>query len=337
MTQLITTIILVVLGAALFASLEAAFFTMSLGRAKVLHEKRKPGSRALLKVKERVNRPITTLVILNNATNIVGSIYVGHMVTELYGDTLLGTISAVLTGTIIIFGEIIPKMIGENYSEKMSLTFAAPVLFVTQIFMPLIYTVEFITRGFMKHNRVISEEELTVLSQMGEAEGSIEKDEHEIIQRVFTLNDLSAKDIMTPRTVMEGIEGASRVGSIEHILYNKPYSRYPVFGDSPDEIIGICTSQELLTCLSQDKKDRLVKEVMSPALFVNEKRKVDDLLTFFQRERAHMAIVQDDFGGTAGLVTLEDVLEQLVGEIVDETDEHVDLRVHAKRQRYDKN
>ncbi len=337
MTQLITTIILVVLGAALFASLEAAFFTMSLGRAKVLHEKGKLGSKALLKVKERVNRPITTLVILNNATNIIGSIYVGHMVTELYGDALLGTISAVLTGTIIIFGEIIPKMIGENYSEKMSLTFAAPVLFVTRIFMPLIYTVEFITRGFMKHNRVISEEELTVLSQMGEAEGSIEKDEHEIIQRVFTLNDLSAKDIMTPRTVMEGIEGSSRVGSIEHVLYNKPYSRYPVFGDSPDEIIGICTSQELLTCLSQDKKDRLVKEVMAPALFVNEKRKVDDLLTFFQRERAHMAIVQDDFGGTAGLVTLEDVLEQLVGEIVDETDEHVDLRVHAKRQRYDKN
>lgn len=337
MTQLITTIIIVVLGAALFASLEAAFFTTSLGRAKVLHEKGKFGSNALLKVKEKVNRPITTLVILNNATNIIGSIYVGHMVTELYGDALLGTISAILTATIIIFGEIIPKMIGENYSETLALTFASPVLFVTRIFMPIIYTIEFITKGFMKHNRVISEEELTVLSKMGEAEGSIEKDEHEIIQRVFTLNDLTAKDIMTPRTVMEGLDGDVAVGSIEHILYNKPYSRYPVFGESHDTIIGICTSQELLKALSQGKKNNLVRDYMLSVLFVNEKKKVDDLLSFFQRERAHMAIVQDDFGGTAGLVTLEDVLEQLVGEIVDETDEHVDLRLHAKRQKYDKN
>lgn len=333
MSQLINTIILIVLGSAFLSSLEAAIFTTSVGRAKLLKEKKKRGSDALVKVKEKVNRPITTIVILNNIVNIVGSIYVGYLVTSLYGSQLLGYISAILTVLIIIFGEIIPKMIGQNYSDRIALLFARPVLFVTNIFLPIIYVIEFATKGLMKHNRVISEEELTVLSQIGEAEGSIEKDEQEIIQRVFTLNDLTARDIMTPRIVIEGLDGDATIRSMEHILYNKPFSRYPVFGESRDVVIGICQSKDLLTALSKDNKDDLVRDHMVPALFVNDKRKVDDLLAFFQAQRMHMAIVQDDFGGTAGLVTLEDVLEQLVGEIVDETDEHVDMRIHARKKR----
>ncbi len=303
MSQIISTIIFVVIGAALCACLEAAFFTVSLGRARLLKEQGKRGGTALLAVKEQIHQSIIMLVILNNAVTIAGAIYVGHLATEMYG---------------------------KNYSKSISLTFAPIVFFLTKIFRPITFVIEFMTQKLIKKHRVVSEDELKVLSEIGEAEGSIEHDEKELIKRVFTLNDLTARDIMTPRTVIEALPAGATAREVAVEITHKPYSRYPVFQDSIDTVVGVVQSSKLLAALARDNDNELVSYFMTTPVFVSERKRVDDLLSLFLATRNHLAIVQDEFGTTTGLVTFEDVLEQLVGEIMDETDEVVDLRSFAR-------
>jgi CBS domain containing-hemolysin-like protein len=336
MSQLILSIIAIVLASAFCSCLEAAFFTISHSSVKILKEQKKRGSTSLLKIKERGSRTVITLVILNNAVTIAGSIYVGHLTTELYNNQMIGLITAILTGVIIFFGEIIPKLIGQNYSKRITLTFATVILILTIIFTPIVVIIEYLTKGFTKKHRAISEEELRMLTRMGEAEGSIEKDEQELIQRVFTLNDMTAKDIMTPRTVIEALPVHSTAQEVAVVILHKPYSRYPVYEDSLDHIVGVVQTNKLLTALARDDDNELVSYFMTAPVFVPEKKRVDDLMALFLSTRSHMAIVQDEFGGTTGVVTFEDVLEQLVGEIVDETDEVVDLQTLA-RETYNNN
>ena len=176
----------------------------------------------------------------------------------------------------------------------------------------------------------LSEEELKILSQLGHLEGSIEQDEHEIINRVFTLNDLTAKDIMTPRVMIEGIDSNKTVDEYRDMLLASPFSRLPVFEGSSDKIIGICQAKNLLSALAKGEVDRRVSEFTIDVLRVPEIVKTDELLRIFQKSRFHLAVVIDEFNGTSGIVTLEDVLEQLVGEIIDETDEVADLQALAR-------
>ena len=333
MTQLIITIVIVILGAAVCACLEAAFFSLPLASAKLLFEKGKRGSASLVRVKEKLHHSIITLVILNNGITIAGSIYVGHLATELYGNQIIGAISTFLTVTIVLLGEIIPKMLGENYAKQISLAFAPPVYFLTQLFMPITFLLDMLTKGFLTKNRVVSEEELRMLSKMGEAEGSIEHDEQVLIQRVFTLNDLTAKNIMTPRDVVEGLPGNATVREVSVVLLNKPYSRYPVFGETIDKIVGVVQTNKLLSSLARDNDKELVSHFMTTPLFVPETKRVDDLMGIFLATRNHMAVVQNANGITVGVVTFEDVLEQLVGEIVDETDEVVDLQTLVRHSK----
>lgn len=330
MSQLILIIILVVLADALCSCLEASFFTVSLAQARLFKQQAKRGAVALLKIKEKIQHTIITLVILSNAITIVGSIFVGHVATEIYGNEIIGIISAILTALIIMLGEILPKLLGENYAKPIALAFAPAVYLITKFFTPITYLVEHIMQSFIRKNKVVSEDELKMLSEMGEAEGSIERDERELIQRVFTLNDLTAKNIMTPRTVIEGLPANSPVCDVAVVLTHKPYSRYPVFVDSIDKIVGVVQTSKILAALVHDNDKELVSHFMTTPVFVSEKKRVDDLLALFLSTRNHMAVVQDEFGGTVGVVTFEDVLEQLVGEIMDETDEVVDLQKHAR-------
>ena len=286
-----------------------------------------------MRVKEKLHHSIITLVILNNGITIAGSIYVGHLATELYGNQIIGAISTFLTVTIVLLGEIIPKMLGENYAKQISLAFAPPVYFLTQLFMPITFLLDMLTKGFLTKNRVVSEEELRMLSKMGEAEGSIEHDEQVLIQRVFTLNDLTAKNIMTPRDVVEGLPASATVREVSVVLLNKPYSRYPVFGETIDKIVGVVQTNKLLSSLARDNDKELVSHFMTTPLFVPETKRVDDLMGIFLATRNHMAVVQNTNGMTMGVVTFEDVLEQLVGEIVDETDEVVDLQTLVRHSK----
>lgn len=332
MTPLIILALAVVIGSGLFSGIEAALFAVPHSRVLLLAEQKKKGASALQAIKENMQSAIIVIVIANNIVNIVGSMFVGVVATQVFGDTRLGAISAVLTLLIIIFGEILPKTIGENHAESIGL-FVAPFLRIAiKIMTPLVFLFSQLTRHFTKVRKIVSEEELHMLSELGHLEGSIEEDERDIIQKVFTLNDMRARDIMTPRTIMVGLQKDQIIGDIKDELYDLVNSRIPIYGEDYDDILGICYRRDVLIGLAKDEDIRTVDSFIADVLYVSEDIRVDDLLQLFLKRRAHMAIVKDEFEGTSGLVTLEDVLEQLVGEIVDETDEVVDTRIEAKRE-----
>jgi putative hemolysin len=191
---------------------------------------------------------------------------------------------------------------------------------------------ERITDRFGATRKIVSEEELQILSRIGHLEGEIEKDERDMIARVFALNDVAAKKIMTPRTVIYALDAEKTVGELATEIYNLQFSRLPVYSGDLDNIVGVCNRVDLLIALAKDNKDARVESFVQEAIYVAENTKADELLPLFQKQRYHLAVVQDEFGGTSGVVTLEDVVEQLVGEIVDETDKYVDMRKRALRE-----
>jgi CBS domain containing-hemolysin-like protein len=330
-TLFITLLILVVLGSACCSGCEAALFAVSHSKVELFHQQKRRGSLALYKIKEKLSRPITALVVCNNVFNIVGSIYVGYVAAHLFGDAALGFISAGLTLLIIVFGEIVPKTIGSNHAETVALIAAPIILFLTYLLFPIVWFFERATSRFVTARSIVSEEEIQMMSHLGSLEGSIENDEREMIKNVFTLNDRTARDIMTPRTVMDSLQKDVTVGDRRDDLYDEAFSRIPVYDTNLDDIVGVVYRIELLTALARGEDDRTVAEFVRGVTFVDENMRVDHLLQLFQKKRAHMAVVKNEFGGTSGVVTLEDVLEELVGEIVDETDDIVDPREEARR------
>lgn len=330
MGLLIFIIIIVILASGFFSGLEAALFAVPDSRVHVLVKNKKRGARALAKIKENIQRPIIVIVIGNNIANIVGSIVVGAMAASMFGSTTLGFISAGLTLAIIIFGEIIPKTVGEHYNEPIALGAAPSLLYLTKILSPIIWFLEQATKHLTKESISISEEDVQVLSEIGHSEGTIEDDEREMIARVFTLNDLTAKDILTPRTVVSSLQKDTPLESLRDEILNIEYSRLPVFDQDVDNMVGIVLRREILESFVTDNGDKTVGDLMRDPIYVNENILLDELLPMFQKERAHMAIVEDEFGGVLGVVTLEDVIEELVGEIVDETDTVEDTREQAR-------
>lgn len=331
MTNFILLILGVVVGSALFSGIEAALFSISQARAIMLREQKKRGAHALVAIKENFSHSIIVIVIGNNIVNIVGSLLVGAVAVTTFESVSLGIISAVLTLCVVIFGEIIPKTIGENYAERIALTIAQPLSFVVFMGKPVIWVIEKITKPFERQRQMVSEEELQMLSELGHLEGSIEEDERDIIQRVFTLNDMTAHDIMTPRTMMVGLHKELTLQEAKEEILTLTHSRIPLYGEDYDEIVGICYLRDVLSALAQDKDSEPLMAYVHDVLYVSDDMKADDLLKLFLERRTHIAIVKDEFDGTSGLVTLEDVLEELVGEIVDETDEVVDMREEAER------
>lgn len=332
MTTLILLALAVVIGSGLFSGIEAALFSVPHSRVLLLKDQHQKGADELAKIKQNPQKAIIVIVIANNIVNIVGSIFVGVVATNILGDAMIGIVSAILTFLIIVFGEILPKTIGENNAEKISLFVSRPLTFMIKILIPLVWLMERLTKRFTIVRKMVSEEELHMLSELGHLEGSIEEDERDIIQKVFTLNDITARNIMTPRTVITGLDQNAIIGDIRDVIYELNNSRIPVYDESIDTIVGLSYRKNILIALAKDQDNRKVSSFMQEVLYVSEDIRVDDLLQLFLERREQIAIVKDEFEGTSGLVTLEDVLEQLVGEIVDEDDEVVDTREEAKRE-----
>ncbi len=319
-------------GSAFFSATESAFFCVPINKAKILANQKKKGAKYLLRIKKDMRPIISVLVVFTNTFNIAGSIFVGAIATEVFGSSKIGIFSAILTFLVIIFAEIIPKSIGETFAIPMGLFLAKPFFYTAKIFSPLIFIVELFTRSLPKKKKTISEEEIRTLSNLGFLEGVIEEDEKEMINRVFLLNDLTAKDVMTPRIIITAFNADKKLKEVEKEIYSLSHSRIPIFRENLDKIVGICHQRDLLISLAKDEKERsLFSFANKEVITVPENQKIDRLIPLFQRQRCHLAIVKDEFGGTSGIITLEDVLEQIIGSIVDETDKIANLREKAKK------
>ncbi len=312
----------IILASGLCSMAEAAILSLPMVRARILYEENIKHSADLLFVKENISDVVASIVIVNNAVNIVGSIFVGNLVTELFGSQWLGIVSTILTFTIIVVSEIIPKTIGERYKVKISLAIAKPLRFITFIFRPIVRIVVRVTKLFMieaAHPKV-TEAEIKMMLKLGRAEGTVEVDEEVLINRIFKLNDVRAAQIMKPIDEIYALSANRMLEDLKEKIIDSRYSRIAVYDDDKHDIVGVAQQRVLLREIAKDNYKAYVREFMTEPIFVNWFMKADDLLEKFQKSKQHLFIVQDSEKKDVGIVTMEDVLEELFGEIYDEKD-----------------
>ncbi len=331
MGTFIATVLVVLIGSGLSSGTEAALLSIPEVRARQLAESRGRAGRALWAIKRRIARPISAIVILNNVFNIVGSITVGVVATATFGERSVGLVSGILTFLVIIFSEILPKTLAERYAERVSLWVALPVRALTTLLTPLVVVLETLMRPLTKGERAptTNEAEIRLLVDLGRSEGMLEDDEVAMIQRVFQLNDRTAQELMTPRTAVTWLDASTPIEQARDEIIASEHSRIVVADGDLDHATGIALKHDLLAALLEEP-DRTVGELAREVTAVPWVLRADELLPLFRQRQEHLALVIDEYGGTMGVVTLEDVIEVLTGPIQDETDRRADLRTYAR-------
>ncbi len=327
--------VIILLLSFLSSSIEAALFSVSLVEIEQMIEKKKPGALRLRTNKENIQESIIAVVIMNNLANISGSIIVGAIAADVFSDVWVGVFSAALTFMIILLGEVVPKTLGERHAAEYARHTASLVYLQRLLFKPVIILINVMIKPFgitTDAKTKLDEDEIKVLARLSHRYGNILDSESQLIRRVFQLDDIMARDIMTPRTVVFALQASLRLEEVVEDLYRAAVSRIPIYDEDLDDIIGIAHIRDLLSALARGRGQKVLREFSDEVSFVPDTVSANRLLETFLKNREHFSVVVDEHGGMAGVITLEDVLEQLVGEIVDEHDRDVDLRVKARMQ-----
>jgi CBS domain containing-hemolysin-like protein len=279
--------------------------------------------------KENINRPLSAILSLNTIANTVGAASIGAITLIEFGSSWVAIMSGVLTLSILIFSEIIPKTIGALYWKRILIpaTFAVQVL-ITMTY-PLVVLLELLSKWLAKEGNgdKVSREEVIAMAELGEDEGTIEESESTVIENVLMLDDIPVEEVLTPRSVIFALDKTSSVREVLDKYNDIEFSRIPVYEEELDNIIGIVRRHVLLKSKAEDQFDVTMGELAKPIHTVEENDSVGDVLDEFVKRREHLFMVKDQFGQVAGLITLEDAIETLLGiEIVDETDSVVDMR-----------
>lgn len=330
-------VILLILSA-FFSSSETAFSSVNILRLKNAVELGKRGAKKALYVADHFDKTLSAILIGNNIVNIGTATLATVISVGLLGPAY-GPLVATLVTTmfILIFGEILPKSYAKENATKFCLKFGWLLLITIRIFYPIIYVImkmkKLLSNAFDKDKEMmpsVTEDEFDVIIDTMEEEGVIEQEEREMIRSVLDLSETNVYDIMTPRVDITGVYDDDELDDIKDSFLKDKFSRVPVYNDTKDNIIGILYERDFFEALitRSDKKTIDIQKLMRKPIFVPKSMHVDDLMELLQRNKQHLAIVSDEYGGTAGLVTMEDCLEELVGEIYDEHDE-VEFEIKA--------
>ncbi len=322
---LLAVLILLVVLSAFFSMTETVFSSISEAKVKNLVEERKTGAKKALFLVEHFDRTITTLLVGNNIVNTALSTFALSFFAGFVKSGNIELLStAVITITLLIFGEITPKTLGKKYNDKLVLILAPILYILSYILLPIsiiFMGLQKLFTGKKNNESLVDESQLeTILDTMVE-DGELESDEHKYIKNVFDLNDRTVEDIMVPRIDMVAIEDNTPIDEVKNIFLKEQYSRIPVYHEDKDHIIGIVYERDFFQTMVKNVNIKSVEEIMRKVLFVNKKMTVDALINTLQEAKMHMAIVSGEYNDTLGLVTMEDALEEIVGEIYDEHDE----------------
>ena len=323
-TKLAFLFALIVLSASSAMS-EAAL--LSISRFKIKHwvEKKKFGAIYVQKLKNNPARLLTTLLIANNLVNTAAASLITAMSLELFQNNALAIATGVATFLILVFGDILPKSIGVNNNELLAPLMAPAVWYLSYAFFPLTklleYAINTINRLFgTKKISIISREELKSMVKYSEEQGSIKDIEKKMIHRIFDFDNTTVSDVMTRRKNIVSVGSDMIIKDVLQLPNAKMYSRFPVYEKNKDNIVGILYLKDMMKFVKDSKLDAPVKQIMRKPFFVFGHRKVDAMLKMFQNRKEHMAIVIDDKAHVIGVVTIENILEEIVGEIIDESD-----------------
>ncbi len=322
-------LLLVLLGlSAFFSGTETALMSLNRIRLKHLVDKKVPGAEIIYGLLDNPGRLLSTLLIGNNIVNIVFSSVATVMFISLLGPVYGAPIAVVVaTVLLLIFGEVTPKTLASQASEGWALKFTKPVTILMTIFSPVIAALTWITNGIVgivggspRRDNLVTEEEIRTVIQMGQREGVIELSERKMLTSVLEFNDTLVREIMIPRIDIFALGQDLTVEETAQVVISPHFSRIPIYSDSVDNIIGLVHVKDLLAAML-DRPTCLVQDIMRPLLFVPEIRPIGLLLEQMQKQRVSVAIALDEFGTTSGMVTVEDIVEEIVGEIEDEYDE----------------
>lgn len=315
-----------------FSSAETALFSISMTRARHIAKENGSASVLILSMKEKPHELLSTILIGNNLVNVGSAALATSVAMELVASKAVGIATFVMTLLILVFGEIIPKSLATNHNVSVARLVIFPIYWLSFLFYPAIKILDFIPMltGRADGNPTVTEEELMTIVEVVEEEGEIKEAEKELIHNIFEFDKTSASEIMTPRADMFVIDVSDPVDLSD--IIQRGYSRIPVIDDQIDDIIGIVNVKDLFSqqVLSDEAPD--LKRIMRKPYFVPESKKVDTLLHQFKNGKHHMAVVVDEHGGVEGVITLEDVIEEIVGEITDETDK-VDPQIIRVKER----
>lgn len=338
----IVLMIVLLLVSAFFSMSETVFSSVNVIRLKTFIEDGVKGSKKGLWITEHFDKTLTTILVGNNLANIALATISVTVFSQIFTNSLVMVNvmnTLVMTTIILIFGEIIPKSFAKRNAEYLALHLSALMYWLIRVMTPITWAFleikEFILKDKEASGVSVTGDELETIIDTMEEEGSIEEDEAEMLQRVLDLSEKKVYDIMTPRVDMIGVDINDNIETIKTVFFDYQFSRLPVWDKSADKIVGVLHERDFFAKLIENKTIDL-HDLCKEPMFVSKSMRVDTLIEVLQRKKAHLAIVSGEFGGTSGIVTMEDALEELVGEIYDEHDEveeayiqHIDDKVYG--------
>ncbi len=332
MLGLLLTAGAVVLISAFCSLCEAALYALPASHIERLEEAGHPAAPRLKRLKSRIDEPITAILTLNTVANTAGAAVSGSLAASALGEGNVVLFSAALTVAILLFSEILPKTFGVVYSRALGPLLSGPLVALVLLLKPAILVIGRITRWISRgQTEGVSPEEIVSLARLGSRSGAIDANEAAVIQNILALPNRPVRSIMTPRTVVFALAADMPIGEAQEEKRLMVHSRMPVYDGPVDEIIGMVFRRDIL---ASEQPEQPVRTLVRPVEFVGQNEPVDRTLELMLEHKRHMLVVLDEFGGFAGVVTLEDVLEEILGEeIVDEFDEVPDLRQLALERR----
>ncbi len=310
-----------------FSGLEVALVGIRKSKVVQLFNEKKKGSKALYKLKTNPSWMMSSVNLGNNLVNVGASALATSLAIRLFGNDGLGIAIGVMTFLILVFGEITPKTYCNANSTKIALRYAPVLLAFSYVFYPIVKFFEIISRGVVKLTGSsytpppITEEDIKGVIDQGLAEKALEKEEMELVHGALKFDDTVIRSVMTPRTKMFALNSKMLLFEALPQINKSGYSRIPIFGDTKDDIVGFIHVRDILKELEKDNKMTSLEQIARKPVFASQEKMISSLLKEMQGRKTHMAIVVDEHGGVEGLVTLEDLLEEIVGEIEDETDQ----------------
>ncbi|MDF0649855.1 MAG: hypothetical protein CV081_08890 [Nitrospira sp. LK265] len=325
--------ILILLGliglSAIISTAEIGFFSVNETRLKALAQNGSKRAAKALQLRSDPQKLLSTILVGDRLVSTATPMLATFITLNAYGgksafEEAIAVMVGILTFVLLVSVDVIPKTLAAKFSVPVTLNMAYPIYWVQVMLRPLLFLIVpliySLTGGKGLTLPLVTEEELKIMLDQGGKAGEIESEEVKMIKNVFQLKDITAEDAMTPRIYVFSLDGNLRLSEAQELLYNSKYSRIPLYDGMLDNITGILYKAKALTELAKGKTDLRLRDIAHPPLFVPAGKTADDLMKQFQQEKRHMGVVVNEFGGVMGLVTLEDLLEEVVGEIVDETD-----------------
>lgn len=317
-----------VLFSAYFAASEIAFVSLPRYRLEAMIKNKVKGAGLVAWLKDRPERLLSTILFGNNLVNTAAAAVGAALAIRILGEEsgiLVSTI--IVTIVVLIFGEVIPKTSAARRAEKVSIAVSQSIRVLSWIFTPFVIILSWISSRFSKvlggqptGGSLISEEEIRAMISVGHKEGTVEKAEAEMLHKVFEFGDRPAREIMVPRTEVIWVEKGSRMTDFFKIYMENPLSRYPVYQDRRDNVLGIISSKDILMGLAKGAMDieSTIDELIRPAFFAPESKRISEILSEMRDRNYHLCVVVDEYGGVAGIITLTQLVEEIVGEVKDE-------------------